>query len=445
MKVFAIFDIGKTNKKLFLLNKNYEVVKCINRTFDEIEDEDGFPCDDLVTIQEWVLESVVELVKDSDVELLGVNFSTYGASLVHIDEHGNILTPFYNYLKPYPEEILEQFRSIYGDILHNEDQPDHSYGMLNTGLQLYRLKTEQPHTYKKIHKSLHFSQYLSYLFTGKMYTDPTQLGCHTGLWDFDNNCFQNWVLIEKIDQKIPSLAPTETVIPIEINNKRVLFGVGVHDTSSALISYLKKFTVPFILISTGTWCITINPFEVRKTKSDELKKEWPNLMLINGQPINPKRSLLGKEHEYQVTRLNKYYQVSSSAHKGIRFQPEVYDKIGQITEKVFDFKYIESETGPDQEPNFDLFHTHTEAYHRLMHELMEVQLRHIEEVKKTSQSIKVIFVDGGFASNDIFMSILKKRFPLIDVRSETNMGSALGAAMLLAPQTEWTQQLTNTV
>ena len=45
--VIAIFDIGKTNKKIFLLDEQYAIQWESSVKFDEILDEDGFLCDDI--------------------------------------------------------------------------------------------------------------------------------------------------------------------------------------------------------------------------------------------------------------------------------------------------------------------------------------------------------------------------------------------------------------
>jgi hypothetical protein len=45
--VILIFDVGKTNKKLFLFDEEYNVVFERSARFNEIEDEDGFPCENL--------------------------------------------------------------------------------------------------------------------------------------------------------------------------------------------------------------------------------------------------------------------------------------------------------------------------------------------------------------------------------------------------------------
>jgi hypothetical protein len=39
--VIAVFDIGKTNKKVFLFSEQYEIVFEQSTQFDEITDEDG--------------------------------------------------------------------------------------------------------------------------------------------------------------------------------------------------------------------------------------------------------------------------------------------------------------------------------------------------------------------------------------------------------------------
>lgn len=41
--VIAIFDVGKTNKKLFLFDEQYKLVFEQSQTFEETKDEDGFP------------------------------------------------------------------------------------------------------------------------------------------------------------------------------------------------------------------------------------------------------------------------------------------------------------------------------------------------------------------------------------------------------------------
>ena len=49
-------------------------------------------------------------------------------------------------------------------------------------------------------------------------------------------------------------------------------GIGLHDSSAALIPYLVNFSMPFVLISTGTWCISMNPFSKTALTAEELQQ-----------------------------------------------------------------------------------------------------------------------------------------------------------------------------
>src|SRR4051812_16538342 len=103
--VILIFDVGKTNKKLFLFNEEYKIVFENSTQFDEIKDEDGFPCEDVEKLTQWIRSSLNKLLEDNRFDIRAINFSGYGASFVHLDENGKVIAPIYNYLKPYPEDL----------------------------------------------------------------------------------------------------------------------------------------------------------------------------------------------------------------------------------------------------------------------------------------------------------------------------------------------------
>ncbi|MCB0644260.1 MAG: carbohydrate kinase, partial [Phaeodactylibacter sp.] len=109
-----IFDIGKTNKKCFLFDKDYQEIYKSYVRFDEAQDEDGFPCDDLQAIETWLKNTLQQALSNRAYNIEAINFSTYGASFVHLDVNGRVLSPLYNYLKPFPEDLLEQFYRDHG-------------------------------------------------------------------------------------------------------------------------------------------------------------------------------------------------------------------------------------------------------------------------------------------------------------------------------------------
>jgi sugar (pentulose or hexulose) kinase len=207
----------------------------------------------------------------ADLEIQAINYSAYGASLVHVGQNDEPVTPLYNYLKPYPGKLRKQFYDQYGgELVFSVLTASPILGSLNSGMQLYRIKKEKPELFAKIKYSLHLPQYLSWLFTGKFCTDITSIGCHTNLWDFSRNYYHEWVLREGIIDKLPPIHSSGMIFPVKpptsvqplsnmLNGR--LSGIGLHDSSAAMIPYLGKFTEPFILISTGTWCISMNAFD----------------------------------------------------------------------------------------------------------------------------------------------------------------------------------------
>lgn len=98
--VTAIFDIGRTNKKFFLFDASFREVHREYISFAMIEDEDGCPTEDLDALRQWMLEVVQRMMDSTKYEIRALNFSAYGASFVHLDAEGKVLTPLYNYEKP---------------------------------------------------------------------------------------------------------------------------------------------------------------------------------------------------------------------------------------------------------------------------------------------------------------------------------------------------------
>ncbi len=184
LSVIAIFDIGKTNKKLFLFDESYRIVFEKSAQFAETLDEDGFPCENLESLELFVFDSLKEISSMQKFGIVAVNFSAYGASFVHLDKNGRPLTALYNYLKPYTPFLSERFYSTYGNPeTFSIQTASPVLGNLNSGLQLYRVKYEKSEVFKNLFYSLHLPQYLSFLISGKYHSELTSIGCHTALWD----------------------------------------------------------------------------------------------------------------------------------------------------------------------------------------------------------------------------------------------------------------------
>ena len=114
LPAIAIFDIGKTNKKFFVLDEQYKIIFEESVQLSETKDEDGFACEDVHLLTAWVNELLVKIKGLQDVFISAINFSTYGASFVHVDSEGKPIAPLYSYLKPFPEKLKADFYNKYG-------------------------------------------------------------------------------------------------------------------------------------------------------------------------------------------------------------------------------------------------------------------------------------------------------------------------------------------
>jgi sugar (pentulose or hexulose) kinase len=314
--VIAIFDIGKTNKKLFLFDESYSIVLERSVRLAETIDEDGETCEDIQLLTTWIVDTLGEVLRMEEFDIKALNFSTYGASFVHLDVSGKPLTPLYNYLKKFPEDLSNQFYEKYdGKISFSLETASPVLGNLNSGLQLYFLKQAKSGLFEKINHSLHLPQYLSYLVTGKFCSELTSIGCHTALWNFAHKEYHDWVFKEGIHHKLSRIVPSDSVVPVIYQHKSFYCGIGLHDSSAALIPYLTNFTEPFVLISTGTWCISLNPFNDRPLTKDELRQDCLCYISYKGEPVKASRLFAGYEHEQQTKRLAAHFMVAEDYHR----------------------------------------------------------------------------------------------------------------------------------
>jgi sugar (pentulose or hexulose) kinase len=435
--VIAIFDIGKTNKKCFLLNEQYKIVLERTVQFVEIKDEDGFPCDDVQQLSSWIQDSIKEIMALDEFVVKAINFSAYGASFVHIGMDGKPAGPLYNYLKPYPQELQKKFYETYGgETKLSVATASPVLGNLNSGMQLYRLKYEKPEWFEKLQYSLHLPQYISYLVTGTPCAEITSIGCHTGLWNFSAKMYHDWVYAEELDAKFPPVLRSNAAMDTAVAGKKIKAGIGLHDSSSALIPYLACFSEPFILLSTGTWCISLNPFNDTPLTIEELQQDCLCYLEYHGRPVKASRLFAGNEHEQQVKLLAAHFKLPNEHYQKIVFVPALFEKCKQENKNG----YVETglQSSAFIKRNLADFTSYEEAYHQLIFDIIQQQKLSTSLVL-SAKKVSRIFVDGGFAKNPVYMNMLAAAFPSMEVfAASVSQATAIGAA--LAIHTDWNTQ-----
>ena len=435
----AIYDVGKTNKKLILLDEQYQVLYEESIQLPEIKDEDGFSCEDVVALTAWIKNSFTQIENDPRFEIKAVNFSGYGASFVYLDENKDLIPPLYNYLKPYSPALKKKFYSDYGGESHfSKITASPVLGNLNSGMQLYRLKYEKSEMFQRIKYALHLPQYLSFILGSSLQSDITSIGCHTNLWNFQQNKYHDWVTKEGVSEKLAPIEKCNTIAAYV--DETIAVGIGLHDSSAALIPYLTSFNDPFILLSTGTWCISLNPFNHTMLSDYELHEDCLCYLSYEGKPVKASRLFAGYEHEQQIKRLAAHFKTEIDQYKEVKANFELLKKI-----KSFGTSTLNAQQGAMvgqsmfAERDLEKFKSYDEAYHQLIADIVVQQVRSTNLILRGT-GVKRIFVDGGFSKNPIYMYLLAEAFPNIEVyAASVAQASALGAALAL--HQHWNRKL----
>ena len=435
-QVIAVFDIGKTNKKILLFNRDFKVVYQHEKKIDTTTDEDGFECDDINLIQDWMVEALNAIVEQGKFDIKGVNFSTYGASLAFLDKDGKRLTPIYNYLKEVDSQIQDALFDEYegvNEFCRKTASP--ALGLLlNSGIQMLWLKQNKPNIWSQVQHVLHFPQYLSYVLTGKIASEPTSIGCHTFMWNFDKMCYHDWIAYKGIH--LPKPINNNTVYPSLFKNKKIEVGIGIHDSSASLVPYLDKANEDFILLSTGTWCISMNPFNSETLTAEQLQKDCLCYLTPQNRQVKSSRLFMGHFHEVLAQKLNECFGVDDHYYKGIPYRSALLDelktKIGERS--VFFPDGIEGFDKGLEKIDLTIFENYDQSYSWMVKELTDLSIASIHLIVAAKDTTKTIYVSGGFARNPIFVNLLSQYFKHKQVlTSEIDNASALGAALVIAP------------
>lgn len=428
-KVIAIFDIGKTNKKILLFNQQLNLVHEQEEIFPTITDEDGVECDDIEKIEKWIASGLADLTQNPAYDIKAVNFATYGASLAYLDAQGKRITPIYNYLKDMPEGIVEPLYEKYGgkdEFCRCTASP--ASGMLNSGFQALWLKHVKPEVFKNVATVLHFPQYLSYLLTKKTFSEYTSIGCHTSMWDFDKKQYHQWMKDENIHTPQPT-SNSET-IPVNIVGKTLQAGIGIHDSSASLAPYIINSNKKFLLLSTGTWCISMNPFNEEPLTAEQLASDCLCYMSISQNPVKSSRLFMGRTHDQNTERVIAYFGVPKNTYKTVK--PDTTLLKSLMEQPPVFFKDGVPENLVDESVDLSVYKTFEDAYHQLMVDISRITMKSISLILASKDDTEEVYISGGFAKSALFTRIIATFLKDKKVyTSEISNSTALGAALVV--------------
>ncbi len=259
--VSAIFDVGKTNVKLCLLDDSGRAQWSRSRR-NAVVDADPYPHFDVDALWHWLLATLAEAGEQFDIR--SVNVSTHGACAALVDATGELALP----VPDYEFTGFEDCGAAYDAVRPTFDDT-YSPGLpagLNLGRQLFWLRQHFPGEFERAARVLLYPQYWTWRLSGVAASEVTSLGCHTDLWRPEAGDYSALVDTLAIRDRLPPLRrATDSVGTVSADvaestglspDCRVY--AGVHDSNASLARHMcAGLKSPFAVVSTGTWVISM--------------------------------------------------------------------------------------------------------------------------------------------------------------------------------------------
>ena len=255
----AVIDIGKSNAKLALVDRNTLNVVTLHVTGNRVRD-DPYPHYDVEGLWQWIRQTLKSFADEAEIEAISV--TTHGAcfALISGDE---LALPVLDYEHAGPETISAEYALARGEFPETLS-PDLPNG-LNAGRQIYWLSRRFPEAFARVDAILPYPQYWAWRLTGARASEATSLGCHTDLWNPGSGTYSSLAAREGWDRLFPPLRrPWDTIgtvrpgLAVETGlpaTCRVV--VGIHDSNASLLPHLVQYPRPFSVLSSGTWMIVL--------------------------------------------------------------------------------------------------------------------------------------------------------------------------------------------
>ncbi|MCD6120368.1 MAG: carbohydrate kinase [Spirochaetales bacterium] len=455
--VIAVFDIGKTNKKLILFDNNlkelastYSVFPMLKTGDIEVEDIDG--------INNWILKSLSQYSKKYPIKVIA--FSTQGATFVSIGKKGKPSMPVVSYTNEPGASFHNEFYRLAGNPIELQKiTATPKFGtLLNIAKGIFYVKNKYPDSYNRTEYFLLYPQYFSFFLTGEIAADYTYAGCHSYLWDFKRN---NWSLVAErlnIINKLPAniLKPSSVLGRIKPDivsatglSSDTVVTPGIHDSNASLLPYLIKEGDEFVLNSTGTWCVIMHPMDKVYFSKEELGKVVFYNLSAFGTPVKTTIFTGGLEHDAYMKIIQKVNGINSLPNfneliykrivkeKKLFILPSLLKGSGQFpdsTPRVYENgkRYLYSDiSDTEYAKDIPAFFNDPVTARAVLNISLAVQT----ETAFNRSGIKdgmTVFTEGGFRKNEGYNLLVSSLFPnskffLSNIKEASAFGAALTA------------------
>ena len=452
----AVIDIGMTNKKVAIYD---DVLRQLDARYKNFHPKimNELETHDLEAIEEWFIAELKELGGKYPIKVLAV--SAHGATFVCVGKDGKPAVPCVYYTHEPGEDFYRRFYNTFGkqEELQARTGTPAFRAMINPAKGIFFAQEQFSEGFKNVTAVLPYPQYWGLRFTGKMGVESTYMGNHTYLYDQVDHCLSSVAHKLGIASLIPEQLRKSWDIMGTVNDefaartglsKETIVTMGIHDSNSSLLPHFaKKGKQGFILNSTGTWCVIMNPVTQYGFAPDELGKVVFFNISAFGSPIKTAIFLGGMEFE----TWSKLFQKKNNRDDFPGWDENLYRKIllerklfllPELTQGSGQFplskaRIVENEKdylfdSPDSVP--PCFGDFEKSLASLRISLVMQTLTALERtgIKNGHE----VYIEGGFRKDEAYSRLLASALPnnkvyLTDIAEASAFGAAMTAKMAL--------------
>ena len=299
MKHIAVIDIGKTNAKVALVDRENLREIAVTKRPNAVLQGPPYPHYDVEGLWQFILDGLKRFQAEFGVDAISI--TTHGASAVLLDADGQLAAPALDYEFDGPDTLAADYDAIRPPFA--ETGSARLPLGLNLGAQLFWQFRTFPDLKAKTQVILTYPQYWAFRLSGVAVNEVTSLGCHTDLWMPEEGKYSSLVEREGwTDLMAPVARAADRLGPIlpEIAGKTGLAAdtpviCGIHDSNASLYAHLAVRDAPFAVVSTGTWVISM-AVGGAKVALDPARDTLVNVNAY-GDPVPSARFMGGREFE----------------------------------------------------------------------------------------------------------------------------------------------------
>jgi L-fuculokinase len=297
--LIAVFDVGKTNAKIALVDPALGQEIWSARRANAVVQGNVTRELDLVAIETWLIDTLRSAPQRERV--VAIVPIAHGAAAVLIDHAGSVLAA-----PDYEDSCFDEVAAEYSalrDPYAVTFSPNLPQG-LNLGRQLYFLQRRHSDLFKRVAQILLYPQYWSWRLSGVMSAEVTSLGTHTDLWRPHDQAYSALARKQGWARMMPSMhRASEPLGKVRASfaaatglPESCTVSCGIHDSNASYLRFLMdREREAFTVVSSGTWTIVMaNRGDLRRLREE--RDMLANVNVFNA-PIATARYMGGREYE----------------------------------------------------------------------------------------------------------------------------------------------------